>query len=1290
MDHHFSKLLNSLIEICVVVGMDQDTGLVPASSPASRKVSKGNNSDPLLFSTMFETHVLAALSGEVASFPYTTFDLDGEPFYSMFGVLCSPAKGGNPSRRRRGSFRVTAAELPLAQDVINSLPPLCFPEGGFISKKKKPVVCHSLVLTDIEGNRTYCTCMTFYRGFLIQEDEDIPGNYKLSYTDEKSDGNVVENSSHEICYVPACCCLISKWPYFNMMKDCLSSLLPQVTTSDARRFKMALMQFVSQLAMVPVPPPGSLGIEFELYGIKHLVRPAENPETRVINMDLHFPFLYFSFDNILLLMSCILTQQRIVFLSSSYSLLTTIIESLFTFIQPFSWCWTYVPILPSALLDLVEAPGAFIMGCHTQHKSQIQRVVMEMDELSSIVIADIEDGSVTLHPNAKIPRLPTYATDMYKFRMKNAEIHFDRLLIQRQTFYSLQEMQEEREKFVRDFQQLVLASTLEMMLRMFSDIKTYIVQKEDLFFDMDTYIESKPSDDQEFYREVCKSHAFSMFLYDLMHDPEKTDYFTLMAQKTRVVHKAGPLRKRSSSSVPVPIISEEYFVNPQENLSIFVLPPFTLEGIYTGSFYEEYLGSLDAKIADLMKNSSSLLANYLYLRGMLRIACGQNIKAVDDFFGVSSRNVQLFPTTTVQEIMCKLKDDEVEELRTRHFWRKAEHLRLQSKEKVDFRLDRKEVVTSAIPSTPLVLAEFVKHASMLQIANSQDAGTRLFQALTMNSRTEVVDPETFAAFYEAFNQASIKAKSVSLRNVLLEENEYVLKMSQLIKTNQGMGWLVLTVNRLLFLPNGTHECTSIVNNKDIKSVELHSESLLLRGVTAIKITSKRGDFVPFVASVKEDKDSWRNCLLEIKAGYEIADAWKDPQIIKQAAQNVIMADALRQSDYPEQTAMHVLYFSTLTDFKEQLSDHTRKTLLKRVSTSPQDMEKTTVEALLYVPGSKDSGPKVWCAMGSGDVVVIDATEWEYETHMRHAKDRVSCLLAVGKNQVWAASLDTTIYVINTLTGKAYQQLLGHHDSISHITKTNDVDGQTTVWSASLNGQIVGWDPVTLTSKKELQVQLNPKDRKTLLWFAAVGDTFWCATRFSVYVINHKRVNKPAKVLTPSPNEEGHPMSIDCMCKVSDTQVWTGCDRKGLIVIWNTETCESENRVVCKCGGFTYMLKVDNKVWAGSKSGTIYVMNTAKCEVEMELCLHQDRVRSMCITDYGLVISGPGSRDGRIAVWGSHLATDHPKCPEPEEETQPEVASICEEDGFQMICKKDTVQFDLERNETRYISKSSTY
>ena len=87
-------------------------------------------------------------------------------------------------------------------------------------------------------------------------------------------------------------------------------------------------------------------------------------------------------------------------------------------------------------------------------------------------------------------------------------------------------------------------------------------------------------------------------------------------------------------------------------------------------------------------------------------------------------------------------------------------------------------------------------------------------------------------------------------------------------------------------------------------------------------------------------------------------------------------------------------------------------------------------------------------------------------------------------------------------------------------------------------------------------------------------------------------------------------------------------------------------------------------------------------------MRHDRVRSMCITDHALVISGPGSRDGRIAVWASHLAMDWSKSAKPEEETKD--VSVCEVDGFEMVCKKETVKFNLERNETRYITKSATY
>ena len=49
MDSHFSKLPNSLIEICVVVGMDQDTGLKPASSPEVIQILFQLQSSPAIY-----------------------------------------------------------------------------------------------------------------------------------------------------------------------------------------------------------------------------------------------------------------------------------------------------------------------------------------------------------------------------------------------------------------------------------------------------------------------------------------------------------------------------------------------------------------------------------------------------------------------------------------------------------------------------------------------------------------------------------------------------------------------------------------------------------------------------------------------------------------------------------------------------------------------------------------------------------------------------------------------------------------------------------------------------------------------------------------------------------------------------------------------------------------------------------------------------------------------------------------------------------------------------------------
>ena len=40
-----------------------------------------------------------------------------------------------------------------------------------------------------------------------------------------------------------------------------------------------------------------------------------------------------------------------------------------------------------------------------------------------------------------------------------------------------------------------------------------------------------------------------------------------------------------------------------------------------------------------------------------------------------------------------------------------------------------------------------------------------------------------------------------------------------------------------------------------------------------------------------------------------------------------------------------------------------------------------------------------------------------------------------------------------------------------------------------------------------------------------------------------------------------------------------------------------------------------------------------------LHLHEDRIRSMCLIDTGYVLTGPGSKDGKIAVWVTHLVPE---------------------------------------------------
>uniref|UniRef100_A0A8C4R498 UDENN domain-containing protein n=1 Tax=Eptatretus burgeri TaxID=7764 RepID=A0A8C4R498_EPTBU len=155
------------------------------------------------------------------------------PPFTINEVTSQKSNGTSRQMARRRSFRKPKAEkvfgttsdakeLTESQDVsvprelnLAGIPLLCFPEGLCLQVQRPEDSFHSLVFTDVDGNRTYGVVLTFWRP--VQ-------------------ANIVQNGSvrrlTRSCDMqfsfPIGICITSKQPYYTALTDCLSRLSQEV------------------------------------------------------------------------------------------------------------------------------------------------------------------------------------------------------------------------------------------------------------------------------------------------------------------------------------------------------------------------------------------------------------------------------------------------------------------------------------------------------------------------------------------------------------------------------------------------------------------------------------------------------------------------------------------------------------------------------------------------------------------------------------------------------------------------------------------------------------------------------------------------------------------------------------------------------------------------------------------------------------------------------------------------------------------------------------------------------
>uniref|UniRef100_A0A3Q4H7X6 DENN domain-containing protein 3-like n=1 Tax=Neolamprologus brichardi TaxID=32507 RepID=A0A3Q4H7X6_NEOBR len=942
--------------------------------------------------------------------------------------------------------------------------------GGLeLASEQKQDSYHFLVFTDMFGNRTHGVVVQYYRN-----------GHRGSSTKARF-------------YAPFAVCIISKFPYYNALKDCLSCLLVQLHTARQADFEETVKEFSAKLSLVPLPPPGQLHVSFSLRPLQVYLPSREDQDSPVVDIDLHLPFLCFTHTVLLQVLSYLLQEQRLVLFSCDWARLTLVAECLLLYLQPLSWQQPYVPVLARGMLDFIMAPTAFLMGCHISHFEEVAT--------EDLILVNIDDGSIQTSwcETVDLPAIPLVAAESFTSRAESLQLHFDLELCHLAAGTDANALRSQRRDWQRRLNTHIQNIALELVVNIFRySFANDFLSHEHRVFNSEEFLRTREPADQLFYKKVLETHIFHSFLRDRLN--RKWDTFSRMEQNTQnticasiiflfrnrgmtesprrppmsELSRSGyrtyaspdnKLSKRLGASLPnlvqsvsetLPIIRPKTsqlrkisnFVclpsglkSPKKAVKVFRLPEFPppLAYHYVQNYYSDMIASLGKAINATPPEESALLARYHYLRGLVNTVSNRRLDALEDFQSLYKTDSDIFPSQMVKSLVDSLPESERLQAD-----RKAELKRLISRVKRD------------------------QERECAGRGNGHEEGTiKRFQlcfesvCLFDAGHQKQVSPDLFKVFYTIWKETEAEAQEVCLPTSVLEHieaNECVFKVSSSVKTSRGVGKIAMTQRRLFLLTDGRPGYVEVAQYRDLDEVKVSSAPFMLLRIPGLKLRV-RGRKETFEANLKTETELWNLMVKEMWAGRFTADQHKDPQYMQQALTNALLMDAVvgsLQSSKAIYAASKLAYFDRIKMEVPMMVPKTTAEILKhKINPSLELASPQAVDVLLYTSG------QLWVSVNKGKVMVFDASSWSL-THTCHVGNaRLNCMLEVDKDQVWMGSEDSVIYIISIVAMVCNRQLTEHRAEVTGLAVDKDKYSQKVAYSCSAEGTVMMWEVSTL-------------------------------------------------------------------------------------------------------------------------------------------------------------------------------------------------------------------------------------
>uniref|UniRef100_A0A8C4NZ62 SET binding factor 1 n=1 Tax=Dicentrarchus labrax TaxID=13489 RepID=A0A8C4NZ62_DICLA len=262
----------------------------------------------------------------------------------------------------------------------------CQPSGWQLVPERQPASFFVAVLTDINSERHYCACFTFWEG--------LDNSQVRQTVDEVDEVPAVVQSAQ--VFAPKSLVLVSHLDYTEVFRNCLGLIY----TVHVDSLPVPLETVIGNLLTCVIPIAGGSQRTITLgAGDRQVIQTPIDDSLPVSGSSVAQLFRQLGIINVLYLFCAALTEHKILFLSSSYQRLTDACRGLLAIMFPLKYSFTYVPILPGKLLEVLSTPTPFIIGVNSFFRSETQ-------ELLDVIIADLDGGTVTIPECVHISLLP--------------------------------------------------------------------------------------------------------------------------------------------------------------------------------------------------------------------------------------------------------------------------------------------------------------------------------------------------------------------------------------------------------------------------------------------------------------------------------------------------------------------------------------------------------------------------------------------------------------------------------------------------------------------------------------------------------------------------------------------------------------------------------------------------------------------------------------------------------------------------------------------------------------------